>query len=136
MKWTKQELIAELDFKFVRAGGAGGQHVNKVSSKVLLIWDLGNSVLLSAEQKELLRLKLANRINKNAQVLMESDATRSQMQNKELVIQRFLTIVEQALLVEKPRKKTKIPKAKVLARLALKKRTANLKKLRSGRFDD
>ena len=64
MNEQKTKLLAELKFKTARAGGKGGQHVNKVSSKVMLIWPLAESACFNAEQKELLQSRLENRINK------------------------------------------------------------------------
>lgn len=102
---NKEILLTELVFKFSRSGGAGGQHVNKVSSKVLLQWDVAGSTVFSEDQKAILFHALSNRINKDGVLQLESDNDRSQLKNKEIAIQRFLTIVDTALIPVKARKK-------------------------------
>ncbi|EFK57184.1 alternative ribosome rescue aminoacyl-tRNA hydrolase ArfB [Sphingobacterium spiritivorum] len=133
---NKEILLTELVFKFSRSGGAGGQHVNKVSSKVLLQWDVAGSTVFSEDQKAILFHALSNRINKDGVLQLESDNDRSQLKNKEIAIQRFLTIVDTALIPVKARKKTRIPYSKVVDRLDRKKRQSELKKSRSKKFDD
>ncbi|WP_104384894.1 alternative ribosome rescue aminoacyl-tRNA hydrolase ArfB [Sphingobacterium sp. HMA12] len=129
-------LIGELTFKFSRSGGAGGQHVNKVSSKVTLQWDVEQSTVLSAEEKAILTEKLANRINKEGILQLESDTDRSQVRNKEIAIDRFLHLVKDALIPIKPRKKTKIPYSSVLKRLGRKKQQSQLKASRRRNFEN
>ncbi|WP_343563618.1 alternative ribosome rescue aminoacyl-tRNA hydrolase ArfB [Sphingobacterium sp.] len=129
-------LIGELTFKFSRSGGAGGQHVNKVSSKVTLQWDVERSAVFSAEEKALIAEKLSNRINKEGILQLESDTDRSQVRNKEIAIDRFLHLVEDALVPSKPRKKTKIPYSSVLKRLDRKKQQSQLKASRRRSFED
>ena len=133
---NKEILLTELVFKFSRSGGAGGQHVNKVSSKVLLQWDVARSTFFSQDQKAILFHALSNRINKDGVLQLESDNDRSQVKNKEIAIQRFLTIVDTALIPVKARKKTRIPYSKVVDRLDRKKRQSELKKSRSKKFDE
>lgn len=135
MNEQKTKLLAELKFKTARAGGKGGQHVNKVSSKVMLIWPLAESACFNAEQKELLQSRLENRINKAGEFFLEASTDRSQLANKEIAIARFFNLLEDALKVDKPRKKTKIPKAKVLERLDRKKKQAQKKADRGNRFE-
>ncbi len=77
------ELIKELKFKAVRSSGAGGQHVNKVSSKIELTFDLENSKELSENKKEILFKKLATRLTKENVLIIFSDETRSQHRNKD-----------------------------------------------------
>ncbi|MGJ1431747.1 alternative ribosome rescue aminoacyl-tRNA hydrolase ArfB [Sphingobacterium spiritivorum] len=132
----KEILLTELVFKFSRSGGAGGQHVNKVSSKVLLQWDVAGSTVFSADQKATLFHVLSNRINKDGILQLESDNDRSQVRNKEIAIQRFLTLIDTALTPVKARKKTKIPYSKVVDRLDRKRRQSDLKKTRSKKFDE
>ncbi|MVZ66647.1 aminoacyl-tRNA hydrolase [Sphingobacterium sp. DK4209] len=115
------KLVDELQFKTSRAGGKGGQNVNKVSSKVMLIWQVDRSSHFTIEQKELLKQRLANRINNDGELLLDAFNDRSQLRNKEIVIERFLTLIGEALKIEKPRIPTKIPKSKILARLDRKK---------------
>ncbi|WP_317623157.1 alternative ribosome rescue aminoacyl-tRNA hydrolase ArfB [Paenimyroides ceti] len=110
-------IQSELLFKAVRSSGAGGQNVNKVSTKVILIWDITASRALSTEQKEILSDKLKNRINKEGVFQLECDETRSQLKNKEIVKNRLLYLLEHALKKDKKRIATKIPKAVIKKRL-------------------
>ena len=110
-------LQSELLFKAVRSSGAGGQNVNKVSTKVILIWDIAASRALNTEQKEILSEKLKNRINKEGILQLECDETRSQLKNKEIVKNRFFYLLEHALKKDKKRIATKIPKAVIKKRL-------------------
>lgn len=127
-------LLKEVVFSTSRSGGAGGQHVNKVESKVSLYWNLLTSPSITSHQRAQLATKLANRLNKEGVLQLDASDTRSQVKNKELVTQRFLTLVENALKVDKKRIATKIPKSKVLDRLDRKKKNAQKKSLR-GRID-
>ena len=111
------QLILELSFKAVRSSGAGGQHVNKVASKVELSFNILDSVVLNAEQKERLITNLQPRLTKNQVLLLQCGESRSQHKNKELVISRFLHIIKEGLKVSKPRKPTKIPKSAIKKRL-------------------
>ncbi len=124
-------IIQELQFKAVRSSGAGGQHVNKVSTKIELSFDVSRSKALSDSEKERLLLKLENRLTKEKMLLMQCDESRSQHRNKELVIKRFLETLENALRVPKKRKKTKPSKAAVEKRLKAKKKSSEKKAYRS-----
>ncbi|RXP45160.1 aminoacyl-tRNA hydrolase [Lutibacter sp. HS1-25] len=126
-----ENLIKELKFKTVRSGGAGGQHVNKVSSKVELIFDLQNSVELSSEEKELLLKNLQNKLTKEQVLLLNCDESRSQHKNKEIVIDRFLQIIANGLKVQKKRKASKPTKSSIQKRLDKKKKQAYKKAFRS-----
>jgi len=131
---NKIQLQTELEFKAVRSSGAGGQNVNKVSTKVILNW---NSLITSGlTENELNRVqkKLANRINKEGVLILECDETRSQLKNKELVIKRFLFLMENALIIPKKRIATKIPKAVIRKRLNDKKLNGEKKENRKFRF--
>jgi ribosome-associated protein len=123
-------LIKELKFKAVRSSGAGGQHVNKVSSKVELIFDLQNSKELSFEEKELLLKNLKAKLTKEGIILLQCDESRSQHKNKELVIKRFLTLITNGLKVPKKRKATKPTKSSIKKRLEKKKKLAYKKAYR------
>ncbi len=100
------EIHKELKFKTSRSGGAGGQHVNKVSSKVELIFDIENSQHLSEEEKKLVSIKLLNRIDNEGLLHLQCDETRSQLKNKEIVIERFNGLLKKALTPIKKRKPT------------------------------
>ena len=106
----KDKLISELQFKAVRSSGAGGQNVNKVSSKVVLSFDVKSSNAFSNEEKILLETNLSSRLTKDQILILNCDEDRSQLKNKEIVIKRFLAILEQGLYIPKIRKAKKIPK--------------------------
>jgi len=120
-------LISELSFKAVRSSGAGGQHVNKVSSKVELTFNLLESSALNEEQKALLIKNLQAKLTKNQVLLLQCDESRSQHKNKTIVISRFLDLIKTGLIVPKRRRKTRIPKSVKLNRLSNKKRNAEKK---------
>ena len=126
----KDKLIAELQFKAVRSSGAGGQNVNKVSSKVVLTFDLNKSKALSDEEKALLDLNLASRLSNDQLLILNCDEDRSQLKNKEIVTKRFLAIIEQGLYIPKIRKATKIPKSVIRKRIKDKKNLSEIKKYR------
>ena len=126
----KDKLITELQFKAVRSSGAGGQNVNKVSSKVVLSFDLKNSQALSEEEKLLLETKLASRLTSDLFLILNCDEDRSQLKNKGIVTKRFLAIIEQGLHIPKIRKATKIPKSVIRKRIKDKKNLSEIKKNR------
>jgi ribosome-associated protein len=126
----KEKLISELQFKAVRSSGAGGQNVNKVSSKVVLSFDIKNSNALSNEDKLLLETNLSSRLTNDQILILNCDEDRSQLKNKEIVIKRFLTVIEQGLYIPKIRKATKIPKSVIRKRIKDKKTLSEIKKNR------
>lgn len=128
---NESRLLQELQFKAVRSSGSGGQHVNKVSTKIELSFDVANSTALSEEEKERLLSKLGSRLSKTGILLVQCDESRSQLQNKERAIKRLLTLLKDALKVAKKRKKTKPTKAAVEKRLQAKKRASEKKVNRS-----
>jgi ribosome-associated protein len=126
----KEKIISELSFKAVRSSGAGGQNVNKVSSKVVLTFDLKNSKALTEEEKLLLETKLSSRLTTDLVLILNCDEDRSQLKNKEIVIKRFLEIIRNGLIVPKERKATKIPKSVIRKRIKDKKNISEVKKNR------
>lgn len=124
------KLIKELNFKATRSSGAGGQHVNKVSSKIELFFDIENSTEFSEEEKSLLLKNLAIRLTKENILILTCDESRSQHKNKELVIKRFLEIIKQGLIVPKKRKPTKPSKASLRKKAENKRKQAFKKALR------
>ncbi|POY40307.1 aminoacyl-tRNA hydrolase [Flavobacterium alvei] len=125
-----EKIISELQFKAVRSSGAGGQNVNKVSSKVVLSFDLKNSQALSEDEKALLEFKLASRLTSDTILILNCDEDRSQLKNKAIVIKRFLDIITAGLVVPKIRKATKIPKSVIRKRMKDKNHISEIKKSR------
>ncbi|GAA4280572.1 alternative ribosome rescue aminoacyl-tRNA hydrolase ArfB [Gaetbulibacter aestuarii] len=121
MNYSKEGLINELDFKAVRSSGSGGQHVNKVSSKVELHFNLMASEALDEGIKARLEQKWQNRLTKEGELILQCDDTRSQHKNKERVIKRFFKLLDEALVRPKKRKPTKPSKAAIKKRLKSKK---------------
>jgi ribosome-associated protein len=127
---NQELLVSELSFKATRSSGSGGQHVNKVSSKIELTFDVLESSVLNEEQKELLLKNLKTRLTKDNVLMLQCGESRSQHKNKELVIKRFLEIIKKALIVPKKRKPTKTPRAVIKKRLDNKRKQANKKATR------
>ena len=125
-----ERLAREINFSAVRSGGPGGQHANKVSSKVVLQFDLDHSTVLTELEKLSATKNLSSRLTKDNILIMSCDESRSQHKNKEILTQRFLTLMEKAL--EKPRKRipTKVSKSVKLKRLSAKKKLGIKKSLR------
>jgi ribosome-associated protein len=128
---NKTDILRELQFKAVRSSGAGGQHVNKVSTKIELVFDLEASAALSDLEKERIASKLSSRLTKENVLLLQCDESRSQHKNKALVIKRFLETIENALKVPKKRRKTKPSRSSIEKRLKSKKKSAQKKANRS-----
>lgn len=124
------KIINELHFKAIRSSGAGGQHVNKVASKIELSFNLTNSYALSDSEKQLLKTKLASKLTKENVLIIFCEATRSQHRNKNIAIQRFLTLLKANLQRPKKRRPTKPTKASVKRKLENKKRVSLKKALR------
>lgn len=123
-------LINELNFKAIRSSGAGGQHVNKVSSKMVLSFDLKNSEGLNQREKRLLLKSIANRLTTDGILSISCDDSRSQFQNKEKVIKRFLEIIKTGLIVDKKRIATKPTKGSKERKLDAKQKRGQIKSLR------
>lgn len=118
---------SEFIITFARSGGKGGQNVNKTSSKVIIHWPVGESAVLSDEEKGRVREKLANRINNEDELVIMSEEERSQPQNRELAIARLQELVAQALQVPKKRRLTRPTKGSKLRRIEGKKQRSQIK---------
>ena len=127
---NKELILSELQFKAVRSSGSGGQNVNKVSSKVILSFDLKTSQALSQEEKALLAVKLAPRLTNENVLILSCDEDRSQLKNKAIVTKRFLNILAAGLVIPKARKATKVPKSVVKKRIKDKKNASEIKRSR------
>lgn len=125
-----EKIIADLQFKAVRSSGAGGQHVNKVASKVVLSFDITASQGLTEEEKIIVETKLASRLTNEKILILNCDEDRSQIKNKAIVIKRFLKLIQEALIVPKNRKPTKIPKSVIKKRIKDKKNLSEIKQSR------
>ena len=127
---NREQLFTELSFKAVRSSGAGGQNVNKVSSKVVLTFDILKSQGLSEEEKTLLVTNLNSRLTSENVLILNCDENRSQFKNKEIIIKRFFELLKKELFVPKERKATKIPKAAIKKQIKDKKNIGEIKKSR------
>jgi ribosome-associated protein len=125
-----ENTLKELSFKASRSSGAGGQHVNKTSSKIELSFDLENTLSLSNSEKELLKTKLSSKLTKENILILFCEETRSQHRNKEIAIKRFLALLKTNLIRPKKRQKTKPSKGALKRRVETKKRTSMKKVLR------
>jgi ribosome-associated protein len=124
------KILSELSFKAVRSSGAGGQNVNKVASKVVLSFDLHNSQSLSDDEKALLSEKLKTKFTLEGFLILNCDEDRSQLKNKEIVTKRFLKLIQNALIIPKKRKPTKVPRSVIEKRIKAKRNTSEIKQNR------
>jgi ribosome-associated protein len=129
---SERDFSSELIFQASRSSGPGGQNVNKVSSKVELRFDVKNSQLLSNEEKSILAVKLANKINKQEELVLIAQTDRSQLKNREKVTEKFYTLITKALMPQKWRYKTKPSKSSVEKRLESKRVHSTIKENRKG----
>jgi ribosome-associated protein len=126
----KDIILKELNYSAVRAGGPGGQHVNKVATKVVLTFDLSNSSGLTDEEKAKLQYTLKNKLSKEGLLILTSYDSRSQYKNKEVVTLKLFKLLQRGLMKPKERRATKPTRSSVLNRLEAKKKKAQIKHLR------
>jgi ribosome-associated protein len=125
----------EYQMKAVRSGGAGGQHVNKVSSRVELYFDISASQVLTDEQKSTLLTKLRSKLTEDGVLRITEDTSRSQHANREAVVKKLHALIEHALKKPKKRVATKVSKAAKKKRLDSKKKASEKKALRRKNFE-
>jgi ribosome-associated protein len=118
----------ELDVRVSRASGAGGQHVNKTSSRVEIFWNVAGSRALTEEQRARLTQKLASRLTTEGSIRVVASDMRSQSRNRDLAEERLADLVRQALIIPKKRRATKPTRAAKEARLESKKRHSTKKR--------
>ena len=126
----QEKILSELGFKAVRSSGPGGQNVNKVSSKVVLTFDLLQSAALTEEEKQRASQKLKTKLTSEGILILNCDEDRSQLKNKEIVTHRFWEILQKSLVIPKERKATKVPRSVIEKRLKDKSSTAEIKQSR------
>lgn len=127
---SHHRLLPELAFSTSRSGGPGGQNVNKVESKVTLKWDVANSSLIAAEEKQLLLERLRSRLSAAGILILSAQESRSQLENKERVLEKFDLLLASAFHRKKARKATKATASSKRKRLQSKKAHAEKKRWR------
>jgi ribosome-associated protein len=130
------DLYNEFTFETSRSGGKGGQNVNKVESKVSLVWHFQDSLLLTVNQKTRITDKAKSYLCAEG-VRVTSQKSRSQLENKETTVKKLNELLQDWLKIEKPRRKTRIPRSAKRKRLKRKKINSDIKKSRrKHNFDD
>ncbi len=128
MKFNKELLQKEFTFRTSRSGGKGGQNVNKVETKVELLWEIDATSVFFDEDLATLKSKLTNRISNDGVFSVTAEEDRSQLHNKEIAVKKAFYLIESSLVVKKPRKKSKPSYSSVQKRLDSK-RKQSLKKI-------
>ena len=113
----REQILKYVTFKTSRSGGKGGQNVNKVSSKVELIFNINEAYFFNEDEKELLKLRLENRLDTEGLLHIVSQEDRSQLLNKEKTVVKLVELIKKSLLIQKKRKPTKTPKSVIESRL-------------------
>jgi ribosome-associated protein len=126
----------ELRFEFARSSGPGGQNVNKVETKVRLLFDLRGSRSLSSDQKRRIEERLKTRITKDGILHVASQRHRSREANRRATVDRFVELLAEALEEEEPRVRTKVPKAQRKRRLESKRKRSKKKAMRATPDED
>lgn len=127
---------AELGVRATRASGAGGQHVNKTSTRVEITWNVASSASLGDSDRARIRTRLGSRLSDEGELRVVASDTRSQLQNRELAESRLADMVRRALVIPKARKKTRPSRAAKEARLSDKRRISEKKRVRRSSTDD
>lgn len=126
----------ELVVRATRASGAGGQHVNKTSTRVEITWNVAASKALDDADRTRISTRLASRLSDDGELRVVASDTRSQLQNRELAEARLADMVRRALVVPRTRKMTRPSRAAKQARLDDKRRTSEKKRVRRSNTDE
>lgn len=126
----------ELEITSSRAGGPGGQHVNKTSTRITVRWHVPTTTALNDEQKARVMHNLQARLTTEGDLLVHNSASRSQQTNKEEALKQLAQLVRKALYVPKKRIATKVSAGAKEARLKTKARKSTIKKMRNKRISD
>jgi ribosome-associated protein len=126
----QKNFDSEFEFIFSRSSGAGGQHVNKTSTKVELRFNINTSKILNLSEKEIIFEKMPMKISNEGYIQIVSQETRSQFKNKQICIEKFYELIEEAFRKEKKRIKTKRTLNSILKRLDFKKQRKDIKERR------
>jgi len=129
-------LLNECRFEATRSSGSGGQNVNKVSTKVILLFNVLDSNVLNQEQKDIFLSELHTRISKYGIFRISSGRERTQLANRKLVIDKFTSLVEKAFETEEERIATKPTRNSKLRRIESKKMLSGKKADRTQRWAD
>jgi ribosome-associated protein len=130
-----QVPLSELTYTASRSSGPGGQHVNTTDSRIQVRWNVLDSAALTETEKALVQNTLASRLTEAGDLILASDTHRSQRRNREEVIERLASLVREALIPPKPRKKTRPTRASKEKRLDEKRKKSRTKKDRGQKYD-
>jgi ribosome-associated protein len=131
-KIREKAFDGEFEFQMSRSSGPGGQNVNKVNSKVTLVFNIPQSAILSEEEKAVLQTKLVQKIDSECNIQIQSQEKRSQLQNKEIAVRKFYEMIGKAFQKKKIRKVSKPSKSAIEKRLKEKKVQSEKKRIRRG----